>query len=78
MNVSKHTVIISVAGIALQLFFILTSFIGNPDSFAHFWTSCGFAYWLLAFHIVTGIYAWHMMRHYPENRSSHDKSQMRH
>lgn len=74
MNVSKHTVFISVAGMTLQLFFILISFIGNPDSFAHFWTTCGFAYGLLAFHIVTGIFAWHMMRHYPEIRSSHDKA----
>lgn len=63
MNIAKHTLVISVAGCLAQLFFIFASYIGDADSFAHFWTSCGFAYVLLAFHVVTGIYSFHDITH---------------
>lgn len=63
MNIAKHTLVISVAGCLAQLFFIFASYTGDADSFANFWTSCGFAYGLLAFHIVTGIYSFHDITH---------------
>lgn len=63
MNIAKHTLVISVAGCLVQLFLIFASYSGDADSFANFWTSCGFAYILLAFHAVTGIYCLHDIKH---------------
>ncbi|WP_141393961.1 hypothetical protein [Enterobacter hormaechei] len=63
MNIPKQTLVLSIAGCSLQLFFIFASFIGADDSFAVFWTSCGFAYVLLAFHVVTGVVACYDIKH---------------
>lgn len=68
MNISIQSLVLSLTNCIIQLSLIVSSYLSNSDGFAHFWTSCGFAYILLAFGILTGIGSWHEMK-YPIKNS---------
>lgn len=69
MNISKQSLVFSVTNCIIQLSLIVSAYSSNSDGFAHFWTSCGFAYFLLAFGILTGIGSWDDMK-YPFKATS--------
>lgn len=62
MKLAKHTLVISVAICVVQVYLMYSYFMGDGFGFAHFWTSCGFAYGFLGFGVVTSIASWHNIK----------------